>query len=487
MRAGTRTDRVTVDQVVKQVWIRRVRAGRPDWAGPMGPSDIRLGLMKPMALRRVGVPSPTRRKEDGNRPGGGRLRRDERFDHDDGETVRAWFDGDGWDLLITLCGRAREVADRTLATLEGTEALVNRREVRAWALRTVGRAHWDGIDAPTLDDLADRMREFQEQEIAFGPLQRLRMNEQDFLAEVRAEWDLAWPPDRPALPPRSSALGLGSDTRPPLEGSRGNWHLGTDRSVYSRYRRYSDASTQVRPPSDPEPDPEQHVTHRFRGARPVDIALTEVHRAAAPLGLGHAGHRVALVATADGLLPRSDGSLVSTDLHEWAARGTDLPTEADDELVDAISSHTVDRIANAWVAGELGADTGLRTKIVRRLWQRLHGREVEWEVPLSRVGFATDLRDMYYHHLVERHDPPPAEERPPAVDLAATEPGYADRVHATNAAIRDHPERQAFQDLLGAEDPGWQAVYRRIADGRPDLLTLAEFCSEYGLEPPEES
>ena len=397
---------MTARKVVDEVWARRVAGGRPEWTRGLGPNDIRRGLMEPMALRRVGVPSPARRREDPDRPSGGRLRPEERFDDEDAGVVRKWFADEGWDLLITLCGVARAVKDTTVVALTGTEALISAHDVAEWALRKVGGAYWDGNDEPSPDDLAEPMRSFCDQQVAEGPLRRMRLDERTFVAEVREAWDEGWPAGRPALAPRPSELGLGGDARPQVEGWRGNWHHGTDRSLYSRYRGYFDASTRVRPPPDPRPAPEQHVTRRFLAGRPVDVALTEVRRAAAPLGSAHAGHRSALVATARGLRGRAGGG-EHLDLEVWTTRGSALPLEPDEELVDAVRTYAVGWTANARLAGELDVGDGLPEKVLHRLWHRLHGREVEWEVPLSRAGFDADLRRMFGSHLHERNDPPP--------------------------------------------------------------------------------
>jgi len=86
-----------------------------------------------------------------------------------------------------------------------------------------------------------------------------------------------------------SRIGLGSDERPllvsaPYRELDHNWFLGSDRSIYDRYRLHAKRSAASRSVSQTTPAP----------AEAGDLAELEVWRACQPYGLAHSEHRVAL-------------------------------------------------------------------------------------------------------------------------------------------------------------------------------------------------
>jgi hypothetical protein len=181
------------------------------------------------------------------------------------------------------------------------------------------------------------------------------------------------------------------------------------------------------------------------------------------------------VCTARGLQGRAGSAGGWLDLPGWAARGGELPLEPDDELTDAVRTHTVDWTANARLAGELDVGDGLPEKVLHRLWQRLHGREVEWEVPLSRAGFDVDLRRMFGSHLHERNDPPP---EPPPDSVPGPSLLEDERVQATFDHVQAHPDGTTVVLMAYHGDDGWTPLYEAILGSHHDLLPPAEFRAE---------
>ena len=444
-------------RAVHEIW--SVRDPDPDspWLAGLGSSDVRRVLLRKVCSRVLGIPAPGV---------AGVLEQQDRgligFDPGaDPQRLRAWFRQDGWPVVERLCTVAGALKRTAVEALRPTPARVRGRDVALWALGVVGRRYWDDGVEPTVRELADDVAAYVSFRAAEGPLQDLRMPEAEFVEAVQAEWDIRWPADRPPVGIAPSTLGLGHDRRPCLGGWRGDWKSGTDRSVYSRYRRYFDASSRSGLFDTEELDPGHHVTRRHLGGTKLDVATTELDRVCRPLGLATTVHVDTVVAVARGLGPATDRVASDMTLDGWAAAG--LPPG--DELSAAVARWTADWIANNALAARLNSGgPQLVRGVVRRLWHYLHGREVEWESALNRVDTIRLIKMCFGRHL---WDLPP--------ELDPDSKPHADREQATVNLINEHPGGPALVRRVLARDPGWPAAYREIVPDDPRYLAVDEF------------
>jgi hypothetical protein len=463
----------TVDVTVDALWAARSPdPGRP-WLAPFVPSDVRRRIVRQVALRHLGIdPGPTRPLE--------------RYDPaTDGASLRRWFgDGAGWALVEELCTLAASLKRELSAADPGSPQW--RRGIGLWALGQVGSHYHRRGEVPTADDLA-RFAVDRRHRWGRGALPR-QLSLQEFVAAAdptwHAEWPVAWP--EPGYAP--AALGLGRDERPPLVSPRGNWKHGTDRDLYHRYGLYFDPRARSRAFDTGYLDPQRHITQRYRDAAPERVALEVVRRACRPLGLSCPGHAPAVAAAAHGLRREPGPPKSGPDLVEWTAEAEGLPTVPDADLSIAVRTYAAFWIENSKLAGQLDVDDDrFPTGVVRRLWHRLHGREIEWETAHRRSELASQVRWCFAQHLRDLWDPPSAIERAVPEEGAAPDP--VDRENATTALINDHSDGYALVRAAMRDTDGWAQEYARIVPATPRYLTVAEFrayIEGFGYIPPDE-
>jgi hypothetical protein len=462
----------TVDVAVGAIWAARSPDPRSPWLVPFVPSDVRRRIVRQVALRHLGIdPGPTRPSE--------------RFDPaTDGPALRQWFrEGGGWALVEELCALAAGLKRDMLA--EGPGSPQWGRGTGLWALGQIG-SHYHRLGVvPTADDLAafaaERRRRWSR-----GSLPR-QLTPSEFVTAVASTWDAEWPAEWPEPDYAPAALGLGRDGRPPLVGSHGNWQHGTDRNLYHRYRLYFDPSARSRAFDTSYLDPQRHVDRRFHGAAPERVALDVVGRACRPLGLRCPGHAPAVAAAAHGLRREPGPPKSEPDLVEWAAVAEDLPTVPDPDLTTAVRAYAAFWIENSRQAGHVDVDDDrFPTGVIRRLWHRLHGREIEWDTAHRRSELVSQVRSCFGRHLRQWWDPPAA--APPSDDDGGTS-DLDGRENATAALINGHPDGYALVLAAMRNAPGWAQEYARIVPATPQYLTLAEFrdfIEGFGHTPPDE-
>ena len=202
-----------------------------------------------------------------------------------------------------------------------------------------------------------------------------------------------------------SAVGLGADRRPrllpdqPSEEGRGGWALGTDRSVFTRYRLHylrkaRSRSTRSGPDARPLP------------ADGVERVEEELARVCSPYGLSAAEHHGVVLAIAYGAergdARSSRGALqaLRTSPDPLPPLMTDDPTAAPDaELVAAVRD-LVDGWRRSEPARLLAVRLGdldsqvdvIASAIARKVWMDLHRREREHLTPADRRSVARHLK-----------------------------------------------------------------------------------------------
>jgi hypothetical protein len=193
-------------------------------------------------------------------------------------------------------------------------------------------------------------------------------------------------------------------------------------------------------------------------------------------------------------LRTSDGPPVrkGRGLTDWAAFTPELPVIADPALAAAVQERAEYWAFRGLKALELAAGAAPRHMhwptlvqrfAPRRLWHRLHCREMEWEAPLTRGELARLVPQMFQNHLLELlkrpipgmdadPDPDPDPEAEPT-PVAPDDP----RLLATRRALaEDEAGAREMIALLLAHDRRWETLYRRITSPHADAcLTAAEF------------
>lgn len=457
-----------MDELVRHIWAARDPDPHSSWLDGLGASDVRRALLRKVCSWVLDIPAPG--------TAGAHEREDRRLtgfdpDGDDPRRLRDWFRDGGWPVVEQLCAVAGALKRTTVDALRDTPARVRGRDVALWALGVVGRRYWDKGVVPTVTELAGELTAYVTARAAEGPLLAMRLSEERFVEAVRADWERRWPADRPPSGIRPSALGLGRDRRPCLRGWRGDWKHGTDRSVYSRYRRYFDASSRSGLFDTDDLDPDRHVTRRYLSRTARDVALAEVDRACRPLGLDRPAHVETVVAVARGLGPATERPASDMTLAGW----TTATTPPGPELAAAVARWAAEWIANNELAARL--DSGgprLVRGVVCRLWHYLHGREVEWDTALTRLDTTRLIKMCFGMHLWDG---------PPELEPESTPVEFDAREQATADLINQHPDGWDLVRRALAADPGWPAAYAEIVPDDPRYLDVDGFrryCDGFG-------
>ncbi|WP_224401701.1 hypothetical protein [Pseudonocardia sp. ICBG1034] len=470
------THTVTLEEVLAAVWARHTAGGAPEWMHGLGASDTRRRLGRAVAARWLGLAAHTE-------SGGGRVRSTVRLDPEEAVALQRWLGGPGWDVVRDLSRTARTMKDETVATLRAGGVTVTPRDVGSWALGVVGAFHWRHGRYPTVADLAETADRYQASSHREGPLRTLRLERPAFDAVADPEWDRVWPKDRAAAPPSAVGLGLGRAERPPMYGRTGDWQAGTDRPVHLRYRRYFDNRSRIAAPG---VAPERHITRRYLGGDPSVIVVEELRRAAAPLGLAVTGHVAGVTAVANALRPNPRRALVrDVDgvglLAAWSEAADPLPVGPDPDLTRAVAAFAVEWTANTDLAEVLELDAAsLGRAVARRVWHRLHGREVEWDTPVDRAGLVRELRGAFQRHLLEYDEPPDGPPQPAvssAADRSPDEPpaAAADLTEAQQRTFGvlglDPRTPRMTAMMLDGDEAGWRQLYSEIVAGLDGALS----------------
>ena len=246
-----------------------------------------------------------------------------------------------------------------------------------------------------------------------------------------------------------SRIGLGSDERPPTIGVPGerSWRLGTDRSVYDRYRlHFSDAAT-LR-------------THRpARRGRTIEdperLAQLEVWRACQGYGLARPAHRVILESLARATLDETRSLAQARQVWQrWCAAPRPIlegpAGTRDDDLTAAVSAKVrlwaADQIA--WslrkTYGELSSmDDHIVRAIVQKVWMGLSAVERE------EVGVVdSTLINGWVSTALDRGVPQVLHERARVLDT----PPSARRRHRACELLTERPDLARILVNPGADD-----------------------------------
>ena len=234
-----------------------------------------------------------------------------------------------------------------------------------------------------------------------------------------------------------SRIGLGHDERPPMIGVPGerSWQLGTDRSVYDRYRLHFSDAAKLRTR---RPGREGRAVED-----PEHLAQLEIWRACQGYGLARPAHRVILESLARATLDESTPLAQARAIWQrWCATPRRIaeggPGTRDDDLTAAISAKVrvwaADQIA--WSLrksyGELSSmDDHVVRAIVQKVWMGLSAVERE------EVGVVdSTLINGWVSTALDRGVAQVLHERARAIDT----PPSARRCHRTCELLTERPD-----------------------------------------------
>jgi len=283
-------------------------------------------------------------------------------------------------------------------------------------------------------------------------------------------------------------LGLGRLQRPPMTADHNAWIDGTDQSVQQRYRYYLRTSWSTRPAAVAEAAGlrmDDHISRRLAVAEPDDVCRGELDRVCSPIGLRspehhalcrsfvtgveHADLETAVDDRPDGKRPAGPGRPRPTALTEWAGVATALPTGFDPALAAAVGAAAVywarydDRVIQLVTGAGRYWPEQVRQASPRKLWNRLHHREVEWAAPLVRVELPRLVRGLFTRHLNQlRHTPVPAPDEPPdPPPLRPDDP----LLQATLAMLNADPATgTSVVTQLTSGNRTWERLYAELTD-----------------------
>jgi hypothetical protein len=307
--------------------------------------------------------------------------------------------------------------------------------------RTIAERHLDRAEPMAAEEF------FQRHHTAY-----LRLWNQEGKEAVRT-----YPPSR---------IGLGSDERPPMIGVPGerSWQLGTDRSVYDRYRLHFSETARLRT--------RRPARERRSREDPERLARLEVWRACQGYGLARPLHRVILESLARATLDESMSLAQARQVWAgWCAAPRPIadggPGSCDDALSEAISAKlrlwAADQIA--WslrkTYGELSSlDDHLVRAIVQKVWMGLSAVEREEGGVVDSMlinGWVSAALDRGVPQLL--HERTRGTETPPS----------ARRCHRTCELLAEHPDLARVLVNPRADDLARQAAstaYEAVACSR---------------------
>jgi len=425
-----------------------------------------------------------------------------------GIEVRAWIDTDGyWAIVVALATIANERALAVRHHFTGLDAAVRPattpQRISEWACGTVAHPYAKAPALPEQGYLDKGQAMFQQREVDRAARVKNLVTDAEFVKRYTAVYDAMW--DRRGGPSPATLspvqLDLGTLDRPPMTATENSWKVGTDRSVRSRYRYYRRASWGRDPESVADAaglDPDQHIGVRLLTADPDEFCRGELDRVCSPLGLRFAGHHVLVTAMVEGIqradlqhafdLRGGGGAPLrkGRGLTAWAAVTRDLPITADPALVAGVQERAeywafrgpkALESARGAAPRQIHWPTLVQRFVPRRLWHRLHCREVEWEAPLLRAEAARLVPQMFQKHLMELFERPiSAPDADPGAEPRPVAPDDPRLLTTLSALAEDQAGTTEMIALLLGHDERWEAMYRRTTGPRADAcLTVAEF------------
>jgi hypothetical protein len=286
-----------------------------------------------------------------------------------------------------------------------------------------------------------------------------------------------------------SRIGLGSDERPllvsaPYRELDHNWFLGSDRSIYDRYRLHAKRSAASR-------SVQARAAGGPAGGR-TDLAELEVWRACQPYGLAHQEHRVALrslYVAISAFDPRSNSAACPTGTDgpsrtwkDWRAGDTALSRQTwlDASMIEATSAYI--RIwrrsgVSGWSAAERFSALDLRLEqaseaAVRKLWMDLFRCEREQTEPARSGRLAAFVGTAFDKGVAEAlarwEDPGKGRPAPDATRTTATRL-LLEKNAALRAAVLADPRGRSWaepyeQAARSAVGPAWVQTYLSVRE-----------------------
>lgn len=328
---------------------------------------------------------------------------------------------------------------------------------------------------------------------------------EEFIERYEGAWDDDWASrgilNLAAYPP--SRLQLGSDHRPPLSLPKGmaeTDRLGTDRSIYGRYRSYRALPSSGRVPFRSRARTcIQPVTPKVVAR---DVAREEVRRATMPFGLECGPHRALLDHIYAGLsLKPLDPAFEGMDLRGQCLTLSTAHRDHVIRTVHSVVNHQVHRVpieSLAETPREL-AEEGLTRQargftrdgldaqwdrveevVMRRVWKALHGIELYVEETACSccvvtwvkcaVACALPFALAHWFDTESAWVPPVSTGHEPHDGRAASavhqQLGHLlDLQNATVALLADHPAEALLMIL---RQPGWEDVYAELTREVPE-------------------
>ena len=282
-----------------------------------------------------------------------------------------------------------------------------------------------------------------------------------------------------------SRIGLGSDERPllvsaPYRELDHNWFLGSDRSIYDRYRLHAKRSAASR--SMPQTPPTAPT-------RTGDLAELEVWRACQPYGLAHDEHRVALrslyVAISAFDPERGAGSAAAPSFRtwkDWRAGNVTLSRQTwlDESMIAATRAYIRiwhrSRLSGRTATERFGAlDLRLEQAseaAVRKLWMDLFRCEREQHEPARSGRLAAFVGTAFDKGVAEAlarwEEPGRGRPAPDATRTTATRL-LLERNASLRAAVLGDPSGSAWADAYEqaarqAVGPAWIQTYLSVRE-----------------------
>jgi hypothetical protein len=288
-----------------------------------------------------------------------------------------------------------------------------------------------------------------------------------------------------------SRIGLGSDERPllvsaPYRELDHNWFLGSDRSIYDRYRLHAKRSAASRSmPAQTAP---------AAAGQSGDLAELEVWRACQPYGLAHAEHRVALrslYVAISAFEPRCDAGSgapgSSRKWKDWRAGNVALSGRGwlDESMIEATRAYIRiwhrSRLSGRAAAEHFGAlDLRLEQAseaAVRKLWMDLFRCEREQHEPARSGRLAAFVGTAFDKGVAEAlarwEEPGRGRPAPDATRTTAT--GLLlERSASLRAAVLADPRGDSWaeayeQAARQAVGPAWTQTYLSVCELRAYL------------------
>jgi len=402
-------------------------------------------------------------------------------------------DEEFWVIVEKLCLLADHLAGAVRAHFTGLPAAdrptLTNKEISAWACATVARPYYREPALPAADYLLAERNAYEEQAVARAARTRGLPTATEFANQYGPVYDKLWGQRREAALAVLSPvdLGLGELPGPPMCAAVNGWRVGTDRSVQHRYGLYFRSRWDRDPDATARVaglDPGKHLSVRLRTAEPDAVCRGELERACSPIGLRSSRHHVFMssfvtavrLADMQAAFDARKGSgrrpPPSRQLATWAAAAHRLPEIADTALERAVTSFAEYWAARHQVAEQLAETRRLANwtgeverGTARRLWGRLHQREVVWEAPVVRSEAASLVKKMFQVHLLELILPPDEKpEEEPTGDPAPNDP----RLWRSHELMKERGDPSELLGRLVADGENWEQWYRAIVEPDAD-------------------